>query len=69
MDQNLSGICEGDYNVIHHCWQSVFMSAFYWKLDSVGNVFSSGDYLVEVDETYRPNSENLEGKNSALLVL
>lgn len=40
------------------------MSAFYWKLDSVGNIFSSGDYLVEVDEMYRPNSENLEGKNS-----
>lgn len=35
----------------------------------MGNIFSSGGYLVAVGEMDRPNSENFEDKNSALLIL
>lgn len=45
------------------------MCVFSWELESMGNIFSSRDYSVMIDEMYTPNSENLEGKESALLVL
>lgn len=45
------------------------MCVFSWELHSMGNIFSSRDYSVVIDEMYTPNSENLEGKDCALLVL
>ena len=47
----------------------VRLCAFSQELHSMGNIFSSGGYLVAVGEMDRPNSENFEDKNSALLIL
>lgn len=50
-------------------WLSAFMCSFSRNLDSLHNIFSSGDYSLMVDAVYRPNSENVEDKDGGLLIL